>query len=724
MGHDHAPASPIFPSPSLALWGGIGAAIAAIILGLIHLTDASLITRVCFIPILPFAGFVTQIFFGKKLPRWGDWLPTACIFSSFIITLTLAWEMFTISDPNWSVGGTAANAVWTWMNFGTQKLQVGVMLDNITVIIGLMVSLTAFLIHLFSVGYMEGEIRYNRFFAYIGLFTASMLGLVYSDNLMTFFMCWELMGLCSYLLIGFYFEKPSACNASLKAFMTTRVGDTFMFMGLVMIYKIIGSLRFEDIYAAIEMGKLGNAEVFGVAALPIIAICIFLGTVGKSAQFPLQVWLPDAMEGPTPVSALIHAATMVSAGVFLIVRTFPLLDAGDILPIIAFVGGFTALFAAILAIVQFDIKKVLAYSTLSQLGYMVLSIGVGGYVYAFFHLITHAVFKAQLFMGSGSVIKAMHHEQDMREMGGLRRKLKVTWLTMLIATCAIAGVPFLSGFISKDGILAQVLFMGWHSGIHHEGFAGFVYKYWAPFTGFGAALLTAFYMFRMMYMTFWGKPRNQEKHDHAHENKWPILIPLSLLAFLCIGYVYQLGDWFKTLVVPHELGMYGADILHDEEAHHHAHTQAMFASIAIATLGIGFSTLVYLIGIVKPETLKRMVPGFIIKTLDNLYYFDWFYIKILIQKILLPWNMLMSWIDSFIVDRWFADVWAKITILVESFIGRFDNLAVDGLVDGTGSVANKMGGALRVMQNGYVQFYFIIAMVGIGFPLIYFLVWR
>jgi len=731
MSDEHAPASPIFPSPSLAVWAGVGLAITAAIMGFIKIFDISFVARACIIPVLPFGGFVAQIFFGKKLPRWGDWLPTACIFASFVFTVTLAIEMFSNFDPNWSIGGVEAGAVWTWMDFGRGNvIQLGVMLDNTTVIIGLMVSLTAFLIHLFSIGYMEGEIRYSRFFAYIGLFSSAMLGLVYSDNLLSFFMFWEVMGLCSYLLIGFYFERPSACNASLKAFMTTRVGDTFMFLGIVGIYFYmkeitgVGSLRFVDIFAVIESGAFSQLELMGYPALTLIAFCIFLGTVGKSAQFPLQVWLPDAMEGPTPVSALIHAATMVSAGVFLIVRTFPLLDAGNILPIIAFVGGFTAMFAAILAVVQYDIKKVLAYSTLSQLGYMVLSIGVGGYVYAFFHLITHACFKAQLFMGSGSVIKAMHHEQDMRQMGGLRKKMFYTWITMGIATCAISGVPFFSGFISKDGILAQVLYMGHFSGIEHEGFALFVYKYWAPFTGFGAAILTAFYMFRMMFMTFAGKPRNQEKYDHAKENKWPILFPLILLACLCIGVGFQFNNWFKTLVIPHEMGMYAANAIHSEEGQHHAHTIAMYLSIAIATAGILFSCLVYYWKLISADNLKKLWPRFFIKALDNLYYFDWFYIKIVIQKILLPWNMVVSWVDSMIIDLWIVDVWAKIMIGVETFVGRFDDLCVDSLVDGTGAAANKMGGMLRVVQNGYVQFYFIIALGGIGFPLMYFLIWR
>jgi NADH-quinone oxidoreductase subunit L len=623
------------------------------------------------------------------------------------------------------------------MEFLSQKIQIGVMLDNVTVIMGLMVTMCAMLIHLFSVEYMEGEIRYNRFFAYIGLFTGAMLALVYSDNLLTFFMSWELMGLCSYLLIGFYFEKPSAANASLKAFMTTRVGDTVMFLGMVGIYQLIGSLRFDDIYAAIHAGTFQNAQFFGISAATFIGFCIFCGTVGKSAQFPLQVWLPDAMEGPTPVSALIHAATMVSAGVFLIVRMFPMLDVGNVLPLVAFIGGFTALFAAILAIVQTDIKKVLAYSTLSQLGYMVLAVGVGSYVYAFFHLITHACFKACLFMGSGSVIKAMHHEQDMKEMGGLSRKLPVTMATMAIATCAISGVPFFSGFISKDGILASALGYGFFAGHEFHGFSAFVYRVWAPLTGFGAAALTAFYMWRMMFMTFFGKPRNNEKFNHAHENNWPILVPLITLAVCSVGGVFANSitgldgflpegwNWFLRLVVPAKLGMYAEGTEHMEEAHHHAHTMAAMISIVIAAAGISMSAAVYLMGVISPDKLKRLWPSPILKAIYNLYYFDFFYINVLIKKILLPWNAFLAFFDRVVVDQ-LVDFTAIVTHGLDRLTGRFDDVFVDQvLVDGMGGgVAYSLGDKLRTLQVGYVQVYFLVAIAAIGVPLFYFLMWR
>ena len=424
------------------------------------------------IPFFPLCAYFIQVFIGKRLPRMGDWVSLGAIFISFLFATKIFLSMFANLNPAW-----LETWQFTWFDLRSTttpfQLNLGVRIDNVSAIMLFMVTLCSTLIHLFSTGYMrdhhgkpEDGYRYASFFAYLSLFTAAMLGLVISDNLFSFFMCWEVMGLCSYLLIGFYRHKVSAANASLKAFMTTRVGDTGLFLGLLMIFTLplangraLGSFRFEDIYNAIHAG-LFNVQIGGFAAATVIGLLVFCGTVGKSAQFPLQIWLPDAMEGPTPVSALIHAATMVAAGVYLILRMFPLLEAGGVLILVAYVGAFTALFAAILAIKQFDIKKVLAYSTLSQLGYMVMAVGLGAYQASFMHLITHALFKACLFMASGAVIYAMHHEQDMRHMGGLWKKLPITFSCMLIATLAISGVPSFSGFVSKDLILVNAYAFG------------------------------------------------------------------------------------------------------------------------------------------------------------------------------------------------------------------------------------------------------------------------
>ena len=436
------------------------------------------------IALFPLIAFVIQSLIGKKLPRHGDFISVLAILGSLVVATPIFLKLIT-------EGHVFDSFQVTWMSLrgaeagrlnSAMTIVIGVLINNLTAIMLFMVTLCAFLIHLFSVGYMHGEERYHLFFAYISLFSAAMLGLVLSDNLLTFFICWELMGLCSYLLIGFYYKKPSAINASIKAFMTTRVGDTLFFMGIAGLYYI---------YA-------------------FIGFMVLMGTIGKSAQFPLHVWLPDAMEGPTPVSALIHAATMVAAGVFLLIRMFPLLEAAHVvLPVVAYVGAITAFLAALIAIVQVDIKKVLAYSTISQLGYMVMGVGVGAFSAGFMHLITHACCKACLFLCSGSVIHSVH-TQDMREMGGLKSKMPITFATMFIATLAISGVPGFSGFVSKDRILGGALAYS----MEHQG------HYLIPFLGFATAGITAFYMFRMIYMTFFGHARDEHKHHHAHEQSF------------------------------------------------------------------------------------------------------------------------------------------------------------------------------------------------------------
>ncbi len=394
------------------------------------------------IALFPLVAFVIQALFGKKLPRHGDFVSVLAIFGSFAVAtpiflkLVTEGHVFDTFQVSWMAlpGVEGAGKLNSAVN-----LVVGVLINNLTAIMLFMVTLCASLIHLFSTGYMHGEERYHLFFAYISLFSAGMLGLVLSDNLLTFFMCWELMGLCSYLLIGFYYKKPSAINASIKAFMTTRVGDTMFFLGIAGLYYIFGTSNFMAIYKAIETGVAHDLTIAGFPALAFIGFMVMMGTVGKSAQFPLHVWLPDAMEGPTPVSALIHAATMVAAGVFLLIRMFPLLEASHVvLPVVAYVGAITAFLAACIAIVQVDIKKVLAYSTISQLGYMVMGVGVGAFAPGFMHLVTHACFKACLFLCSGSVIHSVH-TQDMREMGGLKSKMPITLPRCLLQPWRLVG---------------------------------------------------------------------------------------------------------------------------------------------------------------------------------------------------------------------------------------------------------------------------------------------
>ncbi len=697
-----------------------------------------LIYTALWIPTLPLLAYVIQTAFGVKLPRMGDWLSTGAIFASFLLACRIFAAMWSANDPNWAV-----SHAWKWIDVGTEtipfKLIVGVRLDNIAAIMLLMVTLCATLIHLFSTGYMrdhhgkpEDGYRYASFFSFLSLFTASMLGLVISDNLLTLFMCWELMGLCSYLLIGFYRHKTSAANASLKAFMTTRVGDTGLFIGMLALFGIVGSFRFEDIYRAVGEGAL-SGQLLGFTAAGFIGFLIFLGTVGKSAQFPLQVWLPDAMEGPTPVSALIHAATMVAAGVYLIIRMFPILEAGHVLTLVAYVGATTALLAAILAIKQNDIKKVLAYSTLSQLGYMVMAVGVGAFTAAFFHLITHAVFKACLFMSSGSVIYAMHHEQDMRNMGGLKKKLPITFAAMFITTLAISGVPAFSGFVSKDMILAGVLGFGFFNNPDHM---------FLPIAAFLTAGLTAFYMFRLIFMTFFGKPHDHHHYEEAHEGGWNMWLPLAVLAFFSLAIFYTgsltgglfggadkifgaSNDWFKNLVqVPRlgstlvEAGAHGHETggHHGFEHYEHlAHMPAMILSLILAGLGIGVSFLVYGSKKISSEKLSNLWPKFVHKLIDNLYYFDFFYIKIFIQKFLMPSADKIAKFDDNVIDRIVVDGWSDVAKVGYKSAGTFDDVVVDGvMVDGLGGgIPSVFGASLRTLQNGKIQRYLLVAVAAL-----------
>lgn len=714
------------------------------------------VSNVAPIVLFPFLAFVIGSFLarkGGKATIVSVFLSCAAIVGSAIYSIRI------FSD--FVFGNYAADyyihKVFTWfdLNGGGQVFNVnmGIYIDNMAAVMLLMVTVVATMIHIFSTYYMGHDDHYGRngrFFVYMSLFTSAMLGLVLSDNLFSVFIFWELMGFCSYSLIGHYYEKEATGNANVKAFMTTRVGDVFFLLGIVAIWNAIGSVAFVDIYAALAAGKFAAVTVLGMPLATFAGVCIFMGTIGKSAQFPLNVWLPDAMNGPTPCSALIHAATMVAAGVYLSLRIYPILEAGNLTYFVACIGGITALGAATIALVQTDFKAVLAFSTISQLGYMVLGVGVGSYNAAFMHLITHAIFKACLFLSAGSVIHSLHdhhthaHVQEMPRMGGLKNKMKFTWFAMWCCTLAIAGVPFFSAFVSKDRILGDALVMATHGA-----------QWWIPtILGFMGAFLTAFYMCRMMFLAFHGEPRDKDVYDHCHEEKlsWNRNMPLLFLSIFCLGVWFsgsltgqglvKLADkangkyeWFQTLIQKPNVEKFSAyqreewgstDTrvknsatksqydstygLSEEEAHHvhHVHVIGAIASIIIAFSGIFLAYLMYIKKSVNPgwwvNTFNRYY-----RTLQNGYFMDNLYIKKMIQGMLLPFNALLAKFDMGVYDRFFIDGWAGFSKFIMRIAKWFDNLFVDTImVDGTGASVRFFNVILRTFQSGKIQFYVIM----------------
>lgn len=715
------------------------------------------ISTIAPIMLFPFFGFVIGAFIVSKWEKAAVALCTLSIFGSFLYSVRIFKDfVFGVHSKDYYIHKT-----FTWFDLGpTFNLDLGIYIDTMSATMLLMVSGAAFLIHLFSTYYMAGDKRFGLFFVYMNLFTMGMLGVVLSDNLFSFFMFWELMGFCSYSLIGFYYEKEEPGNASLKAFMTTRIGDVFFLLGLLSVWFAmkdqfgVGSFAFVDVYKFIAEGHHTGSLILGIPWATFTGLCFLAGTIGKSAQFPLQVWLPDAMQGPTPCSALIHAATMVAAGVYLSLRVYPILEAGNLLVYVSYIGAITAFGAATIALVQTDIKAVLAFSTISQLGYMVLGIGVMAYNPAFMHLITHAVFKACLFLSAGSVIHSLHdhhthgHVQEMPRMGGLRKKMPYTFICMLFCSLAIAGVPFFSGFVSKDRILGDALLMALDNKV-----------YWVPtILGFGAAFLTAFYMFRMMFLTFYGEPRDKELYDHCHTEKlsYNRNVPLIIFAIFTFGFWYsgsftgqgivkvpgvENKEWFSTLIerpdsehlakfkntkkeafgfsdtrLKPELtktkydSSYG---LSEKEAHHvhHIHHIGAIVSIIIAFSGIFLAYLMYIRKSVNPgwwvNTFQRWY-----RALQNKYYFDDFYIKGIIQKGLLNVNKFLAHIDMEYHDKYLIDGWEKVNRVFFKIAKKFDDLFVDTIaVDGVGASVRFFNVILRTIQSGKIQFYFIVIVV-------------
>lgn len=642
----------------------------------------------------PLGALIVQYFFGKRLPRQGDWLSTGAIGLSLLCsTIVFVWVIVGRHDPHFVFPETPS--YYSWFSGGGLQFGWGFHIDNLTAVMLMVVCIVSFLVHLYSIGYMHGEEFYDRFFAYLSLFSFSMLLLVLCDNLFVLYISWELVGVSSYLLIGFYFWKHSAADACKKAFLTTRVGDVFMFIGLMIVVLYIGKLNYREVFEAVSKGEL-NGWVLSIAA-----VCLFGGAVGKSAQFPLHVWLPDAMEGPTPVSALIHAATMVAAGVYMVGRLFPIFSASpEAMLVIAYIGLITAFFAATIAITQTDIKRILAYSTVSQLGYMMTALGVGAYTAGLYHLMTHAFFKALLFLCSGSVIHAVH-TNEITQMGGLSKKMPITALTMLIGTLAISGIPFFSGFGSKDAILAGALQFGAEHPQHLLIFLGLI-------TGAG---ITAFYMFRLIFLTFFGEPREQERFDHAHESPATMTIPLLILAALSIlgGFGLYGGLWFNHLVVPPVLG----EAVHGSEHHGSVwvHNGAMVLSLIAAFSGIVLSYLMYYKKSISAEAMAAKYVR-LYELSFNKYWVDEFYQKTIIAFVL-RLRMVLRNFDNKVVDG-VVNATAPGLIGVTRFSGAIDKYVVDGLVNLLAILVQAVGAVSTLVQSGVIQNYLMKAGFAIG----------
>ncbi len=633
------------------------------------------------VPLFPLLGVVLNTFFTRRASeKLIGTLASVMIGLSFVVTVGIFFELLG-QDP---ASRRHELELFTWIAAGKFSASAAFLLDQLSLVMMLVVTGVSFLIHIYSIGYMHGDEGFRRFFVYLNLFVFFMLLLVMGNNYLLMFVGWEGVGLCSYLLIGFWYTDEAKATAGKKAFIVNRIGDFGFLLAIFLIWTTFGTVQFSEL--------LPMASLFpeGSAVITVICLLLFTGAIGKSAQFPLYVWLPDAMAGPTPVSALIHAATMVTAGVYMVVRSnFFYSLSPDAMMVVAVIGAGTAIFSATIGLVQNDIKKVLAYSTVSQLGFMFLACGVGAYVAAIFHLMTHAFFKGLLFLGSGSVIHAMSGEQDIRQMGGLRSKLPATYPTFLIGTLAIAGVPGLAGFFSKDEIL-------WKT------FENEQYLLWAVASA--AAFCTAFYMFRLLYLTFFGKFRGSKQAEHhVHESPKTMTVPLFILAILSaiggyIGLPHVLGghNWFGEWLEPvvQASGAHGELIVHEAAAS--TEYLVMALSVLIALAGIWLAHSWYIKKSSMVESMSR--TGFY-RLLLNKYWVDQIYDKGISQPI----------------------------VKGAEFSARYiDTGTIDGFVNGVASFFSGVGGIVRRVQTGVVQNYAILMGIGIIAVLTVFLtaVWR
>jgi NADH-quinone oxidoreductase subunit L len=659
------------------------------------------------VPLAPLVGATLAGVLGTRFG--GNWIGRRLTHTLTILGVLIAFILSAQTLKAVALDGARFNeTLYTWMVVGGLKMEIGFLVDGLTAMMMCVVTFVSLMVHIYTIGYMEEDEGYNRFFSYISLFTFSMLMLVMSNNMLQLFFGWEAVGLVSYLLIGFWFNKPTAIFANMKAFLVNRVGDFGFILGIGLIVAYAGTLNYTEAFAkADELSKLTFPGTEWML-VTVICICLFIGAMGKSAQFPLHVWLPDSMEGPTPISALIHAATMVTAGIFMVARMSPLFELSDAaLNFILVIGAITALFMGFLGIIQNDIKRVVAYSTLSQLGYMTVALGASAYSVAVFHLMTHAFFKALLFLGAGSVIMGMHHNQDIRWMGNVRKYMPITWITSLLGSLALIGTPFFAGFYSKDSIIEAV------AESHLPG-AGFAY-----FAVLAGVFVTAFYSFRMYFLVFHGEERYDQNpdahhddhhghddhgHDHGpHESPWVVTVPLLLLAIpsVVIGYLtidpMLFGEFFKDAI------FVDADKHHAmkelAEMYHGPVAMAMHAFSTLpfwlAFAGVVVSYYMYMVNPALPAAIKRAVQP-IYTLLENKYYMDW-----------INENILARGARALGVGLWKGG----------------DRAIIDGgIVDGSWKLVGWVASVARQLQSGYLYHYALVMILGV-FLLMTWFVW-
>jgi NADH-quinone oxidoreductase subunit L len=623
------------------------------------------------IPLLPFASAVLILAFGKRTPGKGTAFGIAAVFVAFVLAMGVLW--------NWVDGGSGEyERNIAWFDIGSLHLELGILVDGLTAVMLVVVTSVSLMVHVYSLGYMKGDVRYTWFYFVLSMFTAAMLVVVVSSNVIQLLIGWEIMGVCSYLLIGHWYEQRENSNAAIKAFITTRIGDVPMMFGFFALIAATGfvTTNINETTEAIAHGDVSTAFVAAAALL------LFGGTIGKSAQFPLHVWLPDAMAGPTPVSALIHAATMVAAGVYLVGRLFEVFVVADpfVLTTVSIVAAITMLGAAILAIAQDDIKRVLAYSTLSQLAYMVagLSMGPEGYTAGFFHLWTHAFFKALLFLGAGSVIHAVH-SNNMSDMGGLRKKMPITFWTMIIGSFALAGIFPFSGFWSKDELLVV---------------AQDTQTMWLLVTFLVTAAITAFYTTRMVLLAFGGEYRG---HAHPHESPRSMAWPLLILAVpaLAAGWLFQVFGQWVYFEHPHEAVV---------------HWDIIVISTVVAWAGIAAGWFTYRRSPAVDPMQRRL--GGVWGVLQQRYYVDAFYMRWIVRPIRDTWSAAVYWFNQNILDG-IVNGAAALARGLSHVVMWFDRTVIDGLVNGAANVTNEGGGILRYLQSGNVQWYAVGVIAGV-----------